>query len=316
MKDLEKAVVSVLLGEKKHLTAKQQKIDVHEPEKDELTAKDFEMLRAGKKAKNEEVEVIDEISKGLAARAYHKMANDGNDMKGRTGLAGDQSDRLRARMNKRWGEKAATRAINKADKANEEVEVIDEDQLEELKKSTLQSYIKTAASQAHRAYQADLMGKPRPAGIKDKNRGAMTARAAEKMHMKMEEVDLEEDQLRMIEQVIEFLLDEGWDDMLKAAQARSAPQPSGGSGVKQGTRYGGSRQKDTEEDEPKQPRMKSGARHGIKRRAKTNESQEHSFNEYLTAAIAKHGTTAEAVQIANEAFNNNDTSLLSNDTEA
>jgi len=29
----------------------QQKIDVHEPEKDEITAKDFEMLRAGKKAK-------------------------------------------------------------------------------------------------------------------------------------------------------------------------------------------------------------------------------------------------------------------------
>ena len=40
----------------------QQKLDVHEPEKDELTAKDFEKLRAGKKAevKKEEVEEVSE----------------------------------------------------------------------------------------------------------------------------------------------------------------------------------------------------------------------------------------------------------------
>ena len=36
---------------------------------------------------------------------------------------------------------------------------------------------------------------------------------------------------------------EGWDDMLKAAKAKSGPQPNGGSGVKQGTRYGGSKSK-------------------------------------------------------------------------
>lgn len=33
----------------------QQKLDVHEPEKDELTAKDFEMLRKGKKAEKEDM---------------------------------------------------------------------------------------------------------------------------------------------------------------------------------------------------------------------------------------------------------------------
>jgi hypothetical protein len=37
---------------------------------------------------------------------------------------------------------------------------------------------------------------------------------------------------------------EGWDDMMKAAKERSGPQPSGGSGIKQGTRYGGGRQTD------------------------------------------------------------------------
>lgn len=64
MKDLEKAVLAVMLGKqvdeaKKPLHPNQQKLDVHEPEKDELTAKDFEMLRAGKKAKmKEEIKVM------------------------------------------------------------------------------------------------------------------------------------------------------------------------------------------------------------------------------------------------------------------
>jgi organic radical activating enzyme len=45
---------------------------------------------------------------------------------------------------------------------------------------------------------------------------------------------------------------EGWDDMMKAVKERNKPQPSGGSGVKAGSRYGGSKQKDTpEEDEDK-----------------------------------------------------------------
>ena len=42
-------------------------------------------------------------------------------------------------------------------------------------------------------------------------------------------------------------VEEGWDDMMKAVKARSGPQPSGGSGVKKGTRYGGSNQKDEPE---------------------------------------------------------------------
>ena len=56
----------------------QQKLDVHEPEKDELTSDDFKKLRAGKKAdvKKEEVEHIDEVkmadlpSTKVQGRAY------------------------------------------------------------------------------------------------------------------------------------------------------------------------------------------------------------------------------------------------------
>ena len=68
--------VMKIMNEKLH--PNQQKLDVHEPEKDELTADDFKKLRAGKKAdvKKEEVEQIDEVkmadlpSTKVQGRAY------------------------------------------------------------------------------------------------------------------------------------------------------------------------------------------------------------------------------------------------------
>jgi hypothetical protein len=54
------------------------------------------------------------------------------------------------------------------------------------------------------------------------------------------------------EHMNEGVVKEGWDDMLKDVKAKRGPQPSGGSGVKQGTRYGGGKQKDKpEQDEDK-----------------------------------------------------------------
>jgi hypothetical protein len=52
----------------------QQKLDVHEPEKDELTSDDFKKLRAGKKApevKKEEVEQIQEYE-SVGGKYTHK----------------------------------------------------------------------------------------------------------------------------------------------------------------------------------------------------------------------------------------------------
>jgi hypothetical protein len=51
---------------------------------------------------------------------------------------------------------------------------------------------------------------------------------------------------------------EGWDDMLKSVADRHKPQPSGGSGVKQGSRYGGSKQKEKPEQEEPKEKMKEG----------------------------------------------------------
>jgi hypothetical protein len=67
---------------------------------------------------SEDTEQIDEISLKTATKAYKKMAAGGNDMKNRTGLAGDQSDRLLGKMKKKWGEKE----VNKAVRENEEID--------------------------------------------------------------------------------------------------------------------------------------------------------------------------------------------------
>lgn len=68
--NLHKAVMDVL-QEKKIKHPNQQVLDVHEPEKDELTAKDFEMLRAGKKAKAVKEENVEEASHQAATTMKH-----------------------------------------------------------------------------------------------------------------------------------------------------------------------------------------------------------------------------------------------------
>ena len=55
--------------EEKQLHPNQQVLDVHEPEKDELTAKDFAKLRAGKKAKT--VKEEEEIAEGMPGQMGH-----------------------------------------------------------------------------------------------------------------------------------------------------------------------------------------------------------------------------------------------------
>jgi hypothetical protein len=62
LRNVAEIAAKIMMGEKA-LHPNQQKLDVHEPEKDELTADDFKKLRAGKKpaeVKKEEVEQIQE----------------------------------------------------------------------------------------------------------------------------------------------------------------------------------------------------------------------------------------------------------------
>ena len=76
LRDVAEIARQIMMGEKV-LHPNQQKLDVHEPEKDELTADDFKKLRAKKEeVKKEEVEELDEVkmadlpSRKVQGRAY------------------------------------------------------------------------------------------------------------------------------------------------------------------------------------------------------------------------------------------------------
>ena len=128
LRDVADIAAQIMMGEKA-LHPNQQKLDVHEPEKDELTSKDFEMLRNKKKVKEETEEVAEEtIEEGtpakntdVADKSYLK------DMGKKPTVASDL--------------KNLGRFITGKKETKEEVEQIDE-----LKKSTLGSYVKKASS--------------------------------------------------------------------------------------------------------------------------------------------------------------------------
>jgi hypothetical protein len=85
------------------------------------------------------------------------------------------------------------------------------------------------------------------------------------------------------EEETEESLEEGWDDMLKAVKDRAGPQPSGGSGIKQGKRYGGGQQKDDEGDE--EPAADNAPKK--KGRPKKDKFAESELNEFNLGGIAK-----------------------------
>lgn len=174
------------------------------------------------------------------------------------------------------------------------------EELEELKKSTLASYAKKATDDvSYHSFSAGARSATDPERLKD-DKKAMKRQAG--VNKAIDRLTKEE--VELIEEAIEAAIFEGWEEMMKAVKARSGPQPSGGSGIKQGTRYGGSKQVDTDDEveEPKTTRMKSGARHNIKRNVK--EDTNFTFDDYLKVAREKYGDD-DAVRIANYVFNRN-----------
>jgi hypothetical protein len=153
LRDVADVAARIMMGEKA-LHPNQQKLDVHEPEKDELTAKDFELLRKGKKAevKKEEVEQIEELKKSTmgsyvkkASKDLHNTSFDHGEDEHRQygepdGPFGDPDAEETMKKRERDIEnrqKGINRAATKLSK--EEVEQIDE-----LSKDTLKSYVKGA----------------------------------------------------------------------------------------------------------------------------------------------------------------------------
>ena len=139
--------------------------------------------------------------------------------------------------------------------AKEEVE-----QLDELSKSTLGSYTKKASRDATitRKIGADFENdakRSRSPGMKaaanslsDKYKSKSWKRKAgiDKAVDRLTKEDVEGVKLKTLSQ-----FKEGWSEMLADVKKRAEPQPSGGSGIKQGSHYGGSKQKPDKPDEEK-----------------------------------------------------------------
>lgn len=79
---------------------------------------------------------------------------------------------------------------------------------------------------------------------------------------------------------------EGWQDMLDDVKKRAGPQPNGGAGMKQGSRYGGSKQK----DEPEKKEVKEEAS-GDEFKNELKKAQDKSLGKQK-AEVAKASTQA------------------------
>ena len=164
----------------------------------------------------------------------------------------------------RYGKKAKNVMYATATKRAMGEEIEEEvEQIDELKKSTLGSYVKGAARDMSASrkiatdfeHRADRAKKP---SMKD---------AASRLSDKFNAIARKRN--KGIGQAVERLtkeetVEEGWDDMLKSVKDSAGPQPSGGSGVKLGTRYGGGKQKDKpehEEDKKEDKKKVTEAKH-------------------------------------------------------
>jgi hypothetical protein len=160
------AAVAKIMGEALH--PNQQKLDVHEPEKDELTAADFKKLRSGKKPdmKKEEVEELDEVkmadlpSTKVQGRSYgsSKPQPSAFDV-----LKGPKDKELKSIESEKKKPVKEDIELTLDDYLLEELVefVMSEEfqQLDELSKSTLGSYVTKASK--------DLRSNAQAAGSKD-----------------------------------------------------------------------------------------------------------------------------------------------------
>lgn len=118
IRDVADVAARIMFGQQpvtEKLHPNQQKLDVHEPEKDELTADDFKKLRAGKKAdvKKEEVEQIDELSKDTLNSYVKKSFSD------------KEKDKLNTPERQKGLRKATSRLYKEDEETLDEVKMAD-----------------------------------------------------------------------------------------------------------------------------------------------------------------------------------------------
>jgi len=250
---------------------------------------DFEILRGEKKAVKEE-ETVDEGIKELAKKAFKAVTGGSDedqrkDLQRKMGLPQtgkkptpqkeevvDESllGQLRDRGNVATGQKQQDRKnfdtntgaalkpnstisgirAKMQNKVQEEAEEVE--QIDELSKSTLGSYVKGAARDAGASHKLGADFKNQADKSRTPGSKAASSRLSDKFYnmaqkrhtgigKAVERLTKEEENMpKTLKQFKENAFD--W-------KKKPEPTPNGGSGVKQGSRYGGSKQKDTPEQD-------------------------------------------------------------------
>ena len=170
LRDVADIAARIMLGQQpitEKLHPNQQQLDVHEPEKDELTADDFKKLRAKKEVKKEEVEELDELSKdtlgsyikkanyagGMADFKHGRIADKRGDSKEKTALAATSHKRT----------KGISTAVDKLSK--EEVEQMDEVKMADLPSTKVQG--RSYGASKPEPHAVDTLRGPKEKELKD-----------------------------------------------------------------------------------------------------------------------------------------------------
>jgi len=205
--------------------------DIDKNHNNKIDPEDFKILRGEKKEKKKEVaeesEQIDELKKSTLA-SYAKKATD--DVSYHSFSAGTRPSKDPERL------KDDKKAMNRQAGVNKAVDRLakeDVEQIDELSKETLGSYLDKKKSEY-------MKGKTQ-SGSKE---NAKDIQNMGKAHDKMT--------LKKMKESFEEPVEENAFDY----KSPRKPEPNGGSGVKQGSRYGGSKQKEKPEQEEPKEKMK------------------------------------------------------------
>jgi hypothetical protein len=229
----------ILRGEKK--TVKEDSGGSDEDQRKDLQRK-MGLPQTGKKPTPQKEEVVDESLLG-------QLRDRGN-------VATGQKQQDRKNFDTNTGAALKPNSTISGIRAKMQNKVQEEsEQIDELSKSTLGSYIKKAAADStiSRKIGADFENRAnskRSPAMKDAST-ALSDKFKSDSRKRKANVDKAVDRLTKEEKQPKTLrqFKEGWEEMMADVKKRAEPKPNGGSGVKQGSRYGGSKQKDTPEQD-------------------------------------------------------------------
>ena len=175
IRDVADAAAKIMYGQQpvtEKLHSNQQVLDVHEPEKDELTADDFKKLRAKKEVKKEEVEAIDEdkydrmLSSMLKGKSGERLLKKHSDEVKKTKDI-ESGKTLNKLVKKNPGVLKTHSAAVKRDKKiyGEEVEELDEVKMADLPSTKVQG--RSYGSSRPEPHAVDVMKGPKEKELKD-----------------------------------------------------------------------------------------------------------------------------------------------------